>query len=219
MEVILHSVVISAPYLFKPFRGGLRFDGERPGPDWHAHGWFSKSLVVLVSGVPTVVTLFKRRWRLKNSNITRHSRPPTDPCYIGFCSLIIVLRIWAWLSSARGFFHRVELLPGLEHCGSDRCVKRWIARALRCALSFQQTIRQMVLSKYEPRPEQDVLCRGRDPPQGLLGRCQRTVASVSTLWRAFDWLFVTAKNQSTDVSLLLVEARRRWLTGDDIFPL
>jgi len=219
MEVILHSAIVSCPFLFKPFRGGVRYDGERPGPDWHAHGWCSKSLVVLKDGVLTLVTLFKQRWRLKHSNLTCHSRPPTDPCYIGFCSLIIVLRIFACLCCPRGFFHRTELSPALQQCGSDRSVKRWLARALRCSLSFQQAIRQMVLSKYEPRPEEDVLCRGRDPPLELVLRYQRTVVSVSTLWRAFDWLFVAAKDLSTDVSTLLVEARRRWLTGTDIFPL
>ncbi len=219
-EVILNSLFVSSPLFIKLRDGGVRYDGLRPGPDWHAHGWFSKSIVVLVAGVVKSIPLLKRRWRLKGSNTTCHSRPPDDPTRVRFCTLIIVLRIWAWMISVGGFFHRVEVLTGLGQAGSDRSVQRWIARALANSQGVQQAIRQMLLAiKNEPRPEDDVFRRGRSPPEVLVRRCKRSIDSVSTLWRAFDMLFVSAKDLSTDVSLLLAEARRRWFTKSDIFPL
>jgi hypothetical protein len=220
VEVILNSLFVSSPLFIRLKSGGGRYNGVRPGPEWHAHGWFSKSIVVLVSGVVTTIELLKRRWRLKGSNTTCHSRPPDDPTRVKFCTLIIVLRLWAWMISVGGFFHRVEVLPGLGQAGSDRTVQRWIARALANSQGVQQAIRQMLLTiKNEPRPEDDVFRRGRSPPEGLVRRCSRSIDSVSTLWRAFDMLFVSAKDLSTDVSFLLAEARGRWFTKSDIFPV
>jgi hypothetical protein len=220
VEVIVNSLFVSSPLFIRLKSGGRRYDGVRPGPDWHAHGWFSKSIVVLVGGVVTAIPLLKRRWRLKGSNTTCHSRPPDDPVRVRFCSLIIVLRIWAWMISVGGFFHRVEVLRGLEQAGSDRTVQRWIARALANSQGVQQAIRQMLLTiKNEPRPEDDVFRKGRSPPEGLVRRCSGSIDAVSTLWRAFDMLFVSAKDLSTDVSFLLAEARGRWFTKSDIFPI
>jgi hypothetical protein len=172
-----------------------------------------------MDGKPTEIVLHKRRWLLRGTYTTCHSRPPDDPERIRYCTLIIVLRIWACLLGA--FLYRTEVLAGLEQgAGSDRTVQRWLAWALRNGLAAQQAIRQAILAtrRFEPRPEEDLLRGGRDPPVGLLVRYRRNKDAASTLWRALDLLFVASKQLSSDVALLLAETRRRWFTQADIFP-
>lgn len=197
----------------------VRYYGERPGPGWDVHGWCSKRLTVLKDGEPVQIVLLKRRWLLRGTHTTCHSRPPDDPERCRFCTLIVVLRIWACLLGALLF--RTEVLPSLSQgAGSDRTVQRWLARGLRNALAAQQAIRQAILAvrQVEPRPQEDNLRGGRDPPVGLLVRYRRNTDAASTLWRALDLLFVGAKQLSSDVALLLAETRRRWFTQADIFP-
>ncbi len=137
------SLMALAGVYVRVSEGKYRFDGQRPGSDWYAHGWFSKSIVVLFAGKPRGILLLKRRWRRIGTNRTCHSRPPDDPRLVRYCTLIIVLRIWAWLNSRVGFDHRQEVSPELsEGCGSDRAVQRWTARAYGKALEIQQAIRR-----------------------------------------------------------------------------
>lgn len=196
----------------------VRYFGERPGPEWYVHGWCRKRLTVLSNGTPLEIVLLKQRWLLRGTNQTCHSRPPDDPVRVRFCTLIIVLRVWACLLT--GFLYRSELIPGLESAGSDRTVQRWLAHALRNGLSMQQAVRQTLLEfrRVEPRPEEDILRGGRDPPVGLLVRYRKNAEAASTLWRTLDLLFVGAKQLSRDVASLLAETRRRWFTQADIFP-
>lgn len=221
-EVAANGLLITTGLFIHEGDDVWRYDGDRPGPGWHAHGWFSKIIVVLVGGRPRVVTLRKRRWRLSGTNTTCHSRPADDLPFIRFSAMIIVLRVWAWLLSTVGLHNRQETLAGLSTgAGSDRSVQRWTARATRNALAVQQAIRQAVLAirKFEPRPEEDLFRRGRAPPDGLLRRHWADPVATTTLWRAFDMLFVSAKQLSTQAALLLAEARRRWFAKDDIFPV
>lgn len=197
----------------------VRYYGERPGPGWDVHGWCAKVFTVLKDGKPLEIVLLKRRWLLRGTHTTCHSRPPDDPGRCRFCTLIVVLRIWACLLGA--FLYRTEVLPSLsQDAGSDRTVQRWLARGLNNGLHAQQAIRQAILAarRVEPRPQEDILRGGRDPPVGLLVRYRRSTDTVSTLWRALDLLFVAAKQLSSDVALLLAETRRRWFTQADIFP-
>ena len=220
LRALLNSFLVVIGLVVQDGDQLLRYDGQRPGPGWDAHGWFGKRLIVLKDGKLLEIVLLKRRWRLRGTNTTCHSRPPDDPVRVSFCVLIIVLRIWACLLGP--FLHRTELLPSLSQgAGSDRTVQRWLARALRNGLRVQQAIRQAILaaSKLEPRPEEDILRGGRDPPVGLIARFRRSTDAASTLWRALELLFVGAKQLSSDVALLLAEARRRWFTQADIFPL
>jgi len=226
-EAVYNSFLVTSGLLVADGEGRVRYVGQRPGPGWHAHGSFTKGITVLKAGKPMRVVLRKPRWLLAGTNTTCHSRPADDPVRVRFCTLIIVLRIWACLINTLGFHNRVELSqslgngPGGDRAGSDRTVQRWLARALRNALQVQQAIRQAVLAmrKVEPRPEEDLFRRGRSPPAAMLLRYRNTPESTSTLWRALDWLFVGAKQLPSDLALLLAEARRRWLAPDDIFPL
>lgn len=221
-EVLYSSFLVVCGLLTPAGSGVVRYRGERPGPEWHAHGSFDKRITVLQQGKPRQVVLRKQRWRLRGTNATCHSRPPDDPVRVRFCVTIIVLQLWACLISAVGFHHRAEVLPDLEEAaGSDRTVKRWMARAMRNALLVQQAIRQAILAmtRVEPRPEEDMFRRGRAPPAALVRRYRFNTESATTLWRALDMLFVAAKQLPGDLALLLAEARRRWLAPDDIFPL
>jgi hypothetical protein len=226
-EAIHNSYLVTIGLLVADGHGVVRYNGQRPGPEWHAHGSFDKFITVLKEGEPTQIVLRKQRWKLGGTNTTCHSRPPDDPVGVRFCTMIIVLRLWACLIGSLGFHNRTELLDGLGHgqrgarAGSDRTVQRWLARAQRNALPVQQAIRQAVLGmrKVEPRPEEDLFRRGRSPPVAMLARYRNYPESTSTLWRALDMLFVAAKQLPSDVALLLAEARRRWLAPDDIFPL
>lgn len=221
-ELVYTSILLRCGQLVREGDGVLRYRGERPGSEWHGHGSFGKSLVVLDHGALRQVVLLKQRWRLRGTNTTCHSRPADDPKQMRFCVLIIVLRLWACLISTVGFCNRTEMLPELvEGAGSDSTVRRWMARARRNALSVQQAIRQAVLAarRIEPRPEEDIFRRGRAPPEALSVRYRNSPESTTTLWRALDMLFVDAKQLAGDLALLLAEARRRWLAPDDIFPL
>lgn len=221
-ELCRDSVCVVAGIYIVGSDGSLRFDGERPGSDWHAHGWFSKRLTILQDGEPAKVTLRKRRWRLYGTNTTCHSRPPDDPKFVRFCTLIIVLRIWAWIGSQCGFDNRAELWPELqEGCGCDSSVRRLAQRAVRNAEAVQHAIRHALLSvrRTEPRPEQDPLQRGRAPPGHVTCRRWQHPLAVETLWRAIAILLEVSRVAELSVALLLAEARRRWQALDDIFPI
>ena len=66
--------------------GELRFDGERPGPGWNAHGHFSCKIWMLDDGQASKRRLWKRRWLLAGTTRTRHSRPPDVLPGIRFCT-------------------------------------------------------------------------------------------------------------------------------------
>ncbi len=221
-EVLYSSFLVVCGQLTPTGSDVVRYRGERPGPEWDAHGAFDKRITVLQEGKPRRIVLRKQRWRLRGTNTTCHSRPPDDPARVRFCVAIIVLRLWACLICNVGFHRRAEMLPGLvEGAGGDRTVQRWMARARRNALRMQQAIRQSILAmtRVEPRPEEDMFRRGRAPPEALVRRYRFNTESATTLWRALDMLFVAAKQLPGDLALLLAEARRRWLAPDDIFPL
>ncbi len=70
----------------------LRYDGERPGEGWHAHGYFSCTVVMLQGGVPGARVLWKRRWIITDDGgrHTCHSRPPDVLPRVRFCLLFVV---------------------------------------------------------------------------------------------------------------------------------
>ena len=134
----------------------LQFDGERPEPiddvRWHAHGYFARSLVLLRGGRRVTMRIHKRRWRLVGTTRTCHSRPPDDPVLVRHCTLIVVLRLWCWLSAREGLLRHRAWPPDLEHCGTPRTLQRWLRKALPMALEVQQAVRHALIDKSEPRP-------------------------------------------------------------------
>lgn len=213
------SLFVAAGVYKRRPNGDWQYNGSRPGEDWHGHGYCSKRLTVLVGGEPTWIRVHKHRWRRKGTNNTRHSRPPDDPGLVRFCTLIIVLRLWAYVSAATGFLHRSEVHPDLLDCGSDRTVQRWMSRAQGQALETQQAIRLAIIEKSEPRPMERLFRGGLSPPNGFHCRQWQNPPAAETLWRALAMLLVTARKLGTDVSILLAEARRRCSGQKDSFVI
>ena len=200
--------------IYVPLRDGVFvFKGVRPGPGWHAHGSFPKTLTMLVDGMPVPVLLHKQRWRLAGTNHTCHSRPPDDPVLLRYCTLIVFLRVWAWVGSPVGFHKRGEVHEGLESgCGTDRTVQRWALLAMSEALAIQQAIRLSIIEESEPRPVESLFEGGLSPPDAVMKRRWRSPSDVETLWRAYAMLLVACKKLARHASYLLAGARRRWPT-------
>jgi hypothetical protein len=199
--------------------GSWQYDGPRPGSGWHGHGYCTKGLTTLQASKPVEVPLHKHRWLLKGTNTTQHSRPPDDARLVHFCTLIIVLRLWACLSGAVGFHHRREMLPDLGSCGSDRTVQRWLHQALEQASETKKAI-ELALEekgKSEPRPKERLFRGGLSPPDSLVCRQWQNPPAVKALWQALAMLLVGAKKLGADVTILLAEARRRFSGPKDSF--
>jgi hypothetical protein len=199
--------------------GDLRYQGECPGAGWHGHGYFPKGLTMLDRGRPCAHRVWKHRWRLNGTNRTCHSRPPEDQVMVGFCTLIVFLRIFVCFSSPRGFHHREEVFEDLVECGTDRTVQRWLARAMRNAVEIQQAISAAARDRREPRPGEDLFEGGLSPPAYFHRRRWQNPLAAEALWRAIVMLLVAAKELDTNASLLLAEARRRCQKPETPFPI
>jgi hypothetical protein len=93
--------------IYTPLGGGrFLYYGERPGDNWYGHGYFPKGLTILRGGRPEKIELYKHRWKDRKTGVTVHSSPPDDPRYVRCCSLIVVLRIWTFISSSKGIHNR-----------------------------------------------------------------------------------------------------------------
>jgi hypothetical protein len=195
--------------------GALVYRRQRPGPGWHAHGYLRKTLWLLVGGQPRQQTIHKQRWLRYGTTQTVHDRPPDDPALLRFCTLIIAVKLWAWLDGDCGIHRRREVFASLDGVGSERTVQRWMQRALPDALDMQQAIRLAVIQRCEPRPVDDLFRGGLSPPPSLLRRHRQNPLPASTLWRAFAMLVTSASQLSLPVCTLLAEARRRWQRTDN----
>jgi hypothetical protein len=215
-DLVRDSLAVLAGVYVRRSDGSFQFMGTRPVGGWHGHGWTRKFLVVLTGGKPAKVVLHKHRWLLPGTTTTCHSRPPDDPAFIRFCTLIVVLRVWSFINSAVGLCKQSDL----EGSGSKRTMQRWTARAMGRALETQQAIRAAILElrRSEPRPEEDWFRGGLSPPSAVTGRRWQSPTLHQSLWRAFAMLFVGAKELGVTVATLLAEARRRWHAQDDSFP-
>jgi hypothetical protein len=200
--------------------GEYRFIGARPGADWHGHGYFPKSLTVLVGGAPAVIRLYKHRWKHTTTIKTVHDRPPEDPVLVRFCTLILFLRVWAVVSSPSGFHNRREVFEGLESgCGCDRTVQRWTALALEDALEIQQAIRLAIIEEVEPRPVERLFDGGLSPPHVVTQRRWKSSTKHQLLYRGYAMLWVASQKLATHASNLLAGARRRWPTSEKTFGI
>lgn len=157
--------------------GELQFDGQRPGSGWVAHGYYDVRPGVLRCGEGVRVRLWKRRWLLSGTRQTCHSEPSDMLPGYRFCTLVLSVKLWAWLDAEVGLHSYAEVLPGLDGLGSRRSVQRWCKRLGACALEIQQAIRLAVIERSEPRPLERVFPAGLDPPEKL--RRQR-------YWRAHE---------------------------------
>jgi hypothetical protein len=200
--------------------GTFVYEGIRPGEEWHGHGYFPKWLTMLVSGVPTRVRIYKHRWIHTETGKTMHSRPPDDPVMVRFCSLIVMLRIWGWVSSSVGFYNRTEVFEGLDtDCGSDRTVQRWTRDAMLNGIAVQQAIRLAIIEEREPRPVEKLFDGGLSPPDAVTKRRWKSSENLNTLYRGYAMLLVTARELAQHASYLLAGARRRMPNAEKTFGI
>ena len=186
------------------------WEGPRPGPAWHVHGWLGVQRVIAVGdGLTRVVTLLKRRWldteAPPDSPKTRHDRPPDDLGGL-YDALIVAASLWCWLDAALGLQRYAEPF----HDGpATRTVQRWLRKALPNAMRAQQRIREVLIEKCEPRPFEQLVPGGIPPPGSRLRRGWRDPDSVWTLCQGLTMLFRGASALVLHPPALLAEARGR----------
>lgn len=190
--------------------GSLEFSGERPGADWHGHGYFGRWLWVRKSGSTVRIRLHKRRWLHREQRRSCHSRPPMEVGRLSVCALVLALELWAWLTSDRGVHTAPSPLPAQD----PRTRQRHLHRLLPRALEIQQAIRRALIERSEPRPLERIFPGGLPPP-ATLKRKWSAPATVETLWRALALLLEGSAGLVVPAALLLVEARRRDVTPKD----
>ncbi len=189
--------------------GALQFDGERPGPQWRAHGYFWRFLRVIAPDGLRRVRLFKRRWFNPESKRTCHSRPPDDFGRVSVCGLSFLLLLHGWLLGSEGRRPQDEVMAELDCSVSRRSRQRWLRRALPHALQIQQDCRRAVIDRCEPRPVEKLFPRGLSPPEQVLKRNWQDPQAVTILCRGLATLFVGAVELAVPPAILLAEARGR----------
>ena len=101
--MVIANGLMSASSLYeREADGRLVYRGARPGAEWEGHGLMARVLLTLRGGKLVRRRFFKQRWRRKGTNETRHSRPPDDCASVWFCSLVVAVSLWGWLSSGDG---------------------------------------------------------------------------------------------------------------------
>lgn len=189
--------------------GDLAYDGVRPGPGWTAHGWFPRRIKVLRGGTLRRRRLWKRRWLAPDEHGTQHSRPPDELGGLSFCTLGVILVLWAVLDGDDGPEVCRQVHEAMEDQVSPRTTRRWLARAVRAAERLQHDLREAVIRKSEPRPVELFFPGGLDPPEGLRRRRWRDPYAVVATWRGIAFLLGGAVRLGVATSLLLAEARGR----------
>jgi hypothetical protein len=207
-EVAASSLFIaSGLYVLRP-DGDLGYEGVRPGVGWHRHGHFPRKRWMLDQGRLVRRRLWKQRWLDPETDSTCHSRPPDEAGALWSCTLIIALKLWAWLDGG-GLLTSRDVIEELEGQPSTRTVQRWLGRALEHSLELLHYIRIAVIERSEPRPVEHLFPSGLSPPEQLRRRRWRRPVEIAHLWRAFAWLFGGAIALSLPASVLLAEARGR----------
>jgi hypothetical protein len=195
-------------------RDSWSFEGRRPGPAWHRHGRRSRRLiVVLPAGVKGVavklVTVYRQRWRLAGTNQTIQDRSPDEVGQLHVVVLVLLLKLWSYLSSARGLLHYEEVVPALLKHGCERTIQRWLKRIGPSVLAFEQAVVQAAIERSEPRPVEQLFPGGLSPPDTLMRRHWLDPARTSTLWQGLAWTFGGAIKLGVSTTALLAEVRRR----------
>lgn len=195
--------------------GVLVFRGERPGADWHGHGFFKRWQITIVDGERVRQQVLKACWRHKvRSQMTRHSRPPDDVAQIHFCAVVVVLCLWSWLVSGDGAEVYEDVFPSLSERPSRRTVQRWMKRALAHATSTHQFFRFAVIERGEPRPMKRLFPSGLAPPGNEDRRRWKDRALVEALRGGLEIVVDGATSFAVPLALLLAEARGRWTPGE-----
>jgi len=191
--------------------GSLQYDGHRPGPGWHAHGYFAAQLIFIEGDRLVARQVFKRRWLEISTRRTCHSRPPDALPHFQVSTVLVVLFLSRFLALA---VPDVDVLE-LGEVRSERTLQRWSRRAQRVALQVQQAIRRALIERSEPRPVEQLFKGGLSPP----GAPTADPSPVSTLQRGLSMALQGAHALEVSLSVLLAEARGRWTEPTSPFPI
>lgn len=153
--------------------------------------------------------MLRRRWRFGRSGRTHQDRCPDEVGRLHVVLLVLLLKLWGWLSSKKGLLHREEVVPALAKHGCERTMVRWLSRALPWALDVERAVVGAVIERSEPRPVEQLFPRGLSPPDTLLRRPWLDPARISTLWQGLAWLLGGAIKLGMSTTALLAEVRRR----------
>ena len=181
---------------------------ERPGEGWHAHGFTSKTLLVLRGPELVPILLKKQRWLHVATGTTRHDRPFYDRPGGRFGFDVVILALAVWLVGAVGL-HRADW-PWDDDKPARRTVQRWAARLAPHALDWLQTARQRFIDHVAPRPLEELLpAGGIPPPEGARSRSSHGDSSPASSETSSGFP-KTQRELSIPLHYFLVVARWRW---------
>ena len=209
VEVVRDSLYVVSNVYRRDRDGGLRYSGHRPGSGWHAHGYTGKTITFLEAGSVVQHVVLKRRWLLYTSTQTCHSRPPDDVRSSYFCTLILSLKLFSWLSTS-GIHTSTEVIDSLEGVVSARTLQRLMTRLRPHAFEAEHAIRAALIERCEPRPFERLFPGGLSPPAALLRRQWQAPLAIGRLWRALTMALIGAAKLGMSPPILLAEARGRW---------
>jgi len=135
---------------------------ERPGPGWHAHGTFTKTVYVVVGDDLVLVRLVKQRWFDSSTKSTKHDRPFWDPPYSPYAYDLVFSVMYAWLAMGVGLLR--AQWPWNTEQPSRRTAQRMRARLEPDALRWQVAVRRGLTQYVAPRPLEEFLSAGGIPP-------------------------------------------------------
>ena len=191
------------------------FEGARPDGGWHRHDWRPRTLLAVVPA-PAVggpvrvlpIMVQRRRWRLYGTNTTRQDRSPDELDAVQSVVLVVLVRLWSWLSSTRGLAHYEEVVPSLQ-LASRRTVQRWLHRLLPAADQLQVALRTTVIERSEPQPIEKLFPTGLSPPERTRCRWWKDPKATYSLATGLAFLFGGAVALKISATVLLAEVRTR----------
>lgn len=188
--------------------GQFQFEGPRPGPGWHRHDWRPRRLTFVRDGGLAEAVVARRRWLLFGTTETRVDRTPDEVGAARTVTLLMLLKIAAWLLSGVGLHTHDDPVDPTERAGSPRTMQRWLHRLLPDAVHLQGALRTAVIERSEPHPIEQLFPGGVSPPEAI--RCRRWKDPVATyrLATALAFLVHGAVALSTSVTVLLAEAQK-----------
>ena len=188
--------------------GTWSFEGTSPGAGWHRHDWRLRRVLVLRGGRFEHRTVARRRWLLHGTTQTRLDRSPDEMGGVQVVLLVVLVKLWSWLSSDQGLQTYDEVVPALEAHGSRRTVQRWLHRLLPAAVQLQQALRTAVIEVSEPQPVERLFPGGLSPPAAVRRRRWKDLDATYSLATGLAFLFDGACALSTSATALLAEAQQ-----------
>ncbi len=197
--------------------GSVRwFEGPRPDGGWHRHDWRPRTVLAVLPG-PAIagcpmrvvpITVQRRRWLRYGTTETRQDHAPDEIDGLQSVVLVVLVRLWSWLSSTRGLLRYEEVVPDLD-LFSRRTAQRWLHRLLPAADRLQVALRTTVIERFEPQPIEKLFPTGLSPPDRTQSRWWKDPKATYSLATGLAFLFGGAVALKISATVLLAEARTR----------